>query len=175
MGAPAVTAGATNGLVLSSALYCQFNQIRGFAWGASGALLILGAGSGNNVFRNLDPSGESLLTPISDSGLKTNRFPGGIPGLAYVSLAANSGTPSVGNDTSNGYWATANTGATIITNFADGFTGQRISIMANDGNTTVQHNSGLILKAGTSVNLPAGGFIHFIRDPALWREFSRSF
>lgn len=66
---------------------------------------------------------------------------------------------------------TANTGATKITFLDDGYFGQLVVIIAGDGNTTIQHDAGLMtLTAGNDVKLAAGETAAFVFDGAVWRE-----
>jgi hypothetical protein len=63
---------------------------------------------------------------------------------AYKNLTVNSATPDV-----TGYdrFLTNNSATTIITNFLGGVPGQRITILCNDANTSIQHD-------GTNIVLP---------------------
>lgn len=89
-----------------------------------------------------------------------------LPGL---STAANADTsPSV-----TGVFAlkTANAGATTITFFDDGYEGQVIALIAGDANTTIQHDTGLIiLTSPASVKLQDGEAMLFVLEGAIWHE-----
>lgn len=86
-------------------------------------------------------------------------------------LTANSATPSV---TAYENFITANSGATTITDFTGGVNGQRLTILCNDANTTVQHNGTTItLPGGVSRKLRSGHYYTFTRS-GLWRLVSTS-
>lgn len=89
--------------------------------------------------------------------------------LPSLSTAANADT----SPTVSGVFGlkTANAGATTITFFDDGYSGQLIVLVAGDGNTTVQHDAGLIqLTSKSNVKLAAGETMVFILSSDIWRE-----
>lgn len=45
-------------------------------------------------------------------------------------------------------WVTGNTGATTVTQFTNGEPGQLLVVVAEDANTTVQHNANIVLASG---------------------------
>lgn len=79
-------------------------------------------------------------------------------------------------------WETANSGATSISELDDGETGQRVTILVKDANTTFVHtvaNTVDTLKLAGSVNwaAPNGSNITFQRDERatnIWREVART-
>ena len=75
-------------------------------------------------------------------------------------------TPSaVGYET----FKTANTGATTITDFDDGVTGQRITVIVGDANTTFDFtSSGLKGNGGVDLTPAAGDVLEFIYDGTDW-------
>jgi hypothetical protein len=91
----------------------------------------------------------------------------------WPTLTVNSTTPSVGNSISGNFY-TANTSATTITIFNNGYVGQQITVVAGDSNTTIQHNSALILKGSVNFVMAAGNTLTLIKDTNLWREISRT-
>ncbi len=85
-------------------------------------------------------------------------------------------TPSVaiGN-----VFMTANTGATTITTFDDGYEGQEITVIFADNNTTISHNaSGIRLKSDANIKPDGEGYLNrvmkFVKS-TVWYEVSRSF
>ena len=69
------------------------------------------------------------------------------------------------------FWLANNGGATTITTFNGGRTGQTIHIVANNGNTTLQHSAaigGLRLKSGANVTLGQYEGITFIKNGTDW-------
>lgn len=116
-----------------------------------GTNTIVAAGTGTNIMR------DNLPKDAANSGLQL--------------FAVNSATPSVQNAYDTAF-ATANSGATVITNILDGFLGQVVNILVNDANTTVQHNANISLQG--SVNfVPGNGSILTLKKDAIWREVSR--
>ena len=76
-------------------------------------------------------------------------------------------TPSVDGGT---IWACANSGATSITAFDDGYDGKIITVVA-DGNTTFVH-PGIVSLNGRSCKPTAGHAIKFIRASGTWRQIT---
>jgi hypothetical protein len=71
-----------------------------------------------------------------------------------ISFADQDATPSVG---SGNFFQTANTVATTITDFDDGVVGQRITVLINDANTTIDF-TGTNLKGNAGADWsPANG------------------
>lgn len=69
------------------------------------------------------------------------------------------------------FWLANNTGATTITTFNGGRNGQTIHIVANNGNTTLQHSavtSGLRLQSGANKTLGQYEGITFIKNGTDW-------
>lgn len=62
-----------------------------------------------------------------------------------------------------------NAGATTITNFDDGLSGQVIEVYVEDANTTLANGSGISLQGGVNMPLRQGGTYRFFRDGANWR------
>ena len=89
--------------------------------------------------------------------------------LPSLSTAANADTsPSV---TGVGALKTANTGATTVTFFDDGYEGQVIAVVAGDANTTIQHDTGLIqLATQANVKLLSREAMLFVLEEGVWRE-----
>jgi len=84
-------------------------------------------------------------------------------------FAPQSATPSVSE---GGVFKTANTSATTITNFVDGYAGQEITIIFGDALTTVQSNSNIQLASSLASTL--NDTLRLIFDGSVWREVSRS-
>lgn len=70
---------------------------------------------------------------------------------------------------------TANTAATSITTFDNGFKGQKITVIFTDSNTTIVHGSGIYLKGGANVTPSANSVMEFVYDGTNWYEISRNF
>mgnify|MGYP003667487630 CR=1 FL=1 len=135
--------------------------------------IVVGTGAGKNIFDTnfCDDSVDAPYLINVDADVQ-NYFFNNIPALDET-FTANNATPSVGNGTSN-FFVTANTLATTITNFTNGYLGQEIRILANDANTTIQHNAGLILRGGANYVMSNGDILSLHRQGSLWREFARS-
>lgn len=84
-------------------------------------------------------------------------------------FAPQSTTPSVAE---GAVFKTANTSATTITNFLDGYSGQEVTIIFGDSLTTVQSNANVKLAA--SFTSTPNDTLKLVYDGALWRELSRS-
>ncbi len=84
-------------------------------------------------------------------------------------LTPNSATPSV---LMNKNFATANTGATTITNFTSGYQGQQINIFSGDTNTTISATSTIAL-TGTWTSSSSKG-ISFVLIGSVWTEVGRA-
>jgi hypothetical protein len=162
--------------------------------GATGATIAIAMVAGarhlvsNNVGQNMDTLVEAQAaasdytitdnrrvngtTTILASGTGTNVISNNMPIDGVTTFTANTATPSVINSPSN-FFNTANSSATTITNFASGYTGQIISVCANDANTTVQHNADISLQGGVNFVMTSGAILTLRRDPGLWREVSR--
>lgn len=116
------------------------------------------------------------VTGLSNGGTGTTFIGNTGPGLAYADVkpigvfTANVTTPSVykGN-----VFQTANSGATTITNFADGKPGQLITVIV-DANTTVQNNATLKLAGAVNFVGTADDLISLVYDGTAWREMARS-
>jgi parallel beta-helix repeat protein len=88
---------------------------------------------------------------INDVAGQTNPYAGSIP---YQRTLATSATPSVAGSLSVQYG-----GATAITDFLNGYPGQRVTVLAN-GNITLNNNAGaagtkLMMRAGANLSLTA--------------------
>ena len=135
--------------------------------------IVIGTGAGScNVHDNIADSTIAALILVNSDAEKTNTFRNNYPVIVQP-LTANAATPSVGNDI-NGQWDTVNSVATTITNFTDAYQTQVICVLANDANTTIQHNAGLILKGGVNFVMASGNIITLRRDATVWREVSRT-
>lgn len=91
--------------------------------------------------------------------------------LEQVTFTDADTTPSVANGTR---FKTANTGSTSITDFDNHVTGQRITLIFGDGNTTLVHNASILNLAGDANFTGADGdIVEFIDDGGIWREVAR--
>lgn len=87
-------------------------------------------------------------------------------------LAVDDTTPSV--QAVRGYsdvmWQTANTSATTISNFDDGYLGQEIWVFIGDANTTIDFtSSNLKGNGGVDFSASQGDHLHCIFDGTNWR------
>ncbi len=167
------------GIQLSGSTTSDFNmvhhnQIYYFSLSSGNKIgIVVGTGAGKNIF-DTNFCDDSVDAPyqINVDADAQNYFFNNIPALDET-FTANNATPSVGNGTSN-FFVTANASATTITNFTNGYLGQEIRILANDANTTIQHNAGLILRGGANYVMSNGDILSLHRQGSLWREFARS-
>ena len=67
-----------------------------------------------------------------------------------------------------------NTPTTSISSFTGGDGGQRLTMIAFTGNTTLVNSSSLRLKGAVNVTVPNGGVIEFVQTAGNWYEVSRS-
>lgn len=116
-------------------------------------------------------------TTISNSGTNIiirENFPTDNTG-GIVIFTANDTTPSVTNSQTNSF-QTANTLATTINMFDDGYVGQIITVLANDANTTIGHFTGggsISLQGAVNFVMGNGAIITLRKDISVWREVSR--
>jgi hypothetical protein len=162
----------------------------GATGGAAGIVMIAGARHlvANNVGQNMDTFIEAQAsasdynitfnrrvngtTTVLAVGTGTNIVTGNTPVDNITTFAANATTPSVRNSTTD-LFSTANSSATTITNFTDGNTGQIISVLANDVNTTVQNNANITLQGTVNFVMGNGAILTLRKDPTIWREVAR--
>jgi hypothetical protein len=190
------TVGSTNNSIIG-------NTFIGFAAGGSTTTGInFDTLASNNAVRNNTSlslnnlatfNGGAQVNIVSDN----SSYPGGLIGTWFASpssktiafnnlpvnagsdtgtetLTANSTTPNVGGSVVSSF-LTSNTSATTITNFVNGYVGQVITIVANDANTTVQHNAGMLLHLGVDYVMSVGNTLTLKREQnTYWREIGRS-
>ncbi|MGZ2403890.1 hypothetical protein [Rhizobium ruizarguesonis] len=177
---PAAMTGNANGIVLANCEDNTLDHIQGDQWNVAGTLVILAGSSDRNHVDHIVRGREAtLLNPVDFISLTgtANLFDNIAPSGTQT-LAANSTTPSVGNDR-NGMWKTANTAATAITTFTDSKgSGHTIKVRAFDANTSLVHNgsgTGIFLRGGVNVSLPIAQTITLVREDNAWVETGRSF
>jgi len=119
--------------------------------------------------------GSDVSIMIQKDGTSGNRFnlQGNLP-LTDSFKTISGATPSVDNSESN-YFLTNNGSPTTITNFLHGQGNQRIVVVANDVNTTIQHNASINLQGGANYVMGGGAVIELIYQPvdSIWREIGR--
>lgn len=172
------TSGACYGVVLEGGSdYNTISRIRAVGPTDAPDGLVVFAGTGNDDNRiseitNFTQPGILFLTAKSNHS--QNIFSGVLPS-GVEAFVANAATPSVVNAIT-GVFQTANSSATTITNFAgpvlDGF---MFTLLVNDGNTTIQHNAGLILRGGVNATPANGSIFTFRRYGSIWREETRNY
>jgi len=96
----------------------------------------------------------------------------------WDTFADGDATPDVSGQPEYGNFKTANTGATIITDFdSPNADGQYINVLIMDVNTTIQHNANIVLQGGIDFGGPSvvGDKLSFLYDPTTskWYEASR--
>lgn len=84
-------------------------------------------------------------------------------------LTANSATPSVKGFTQ---WETTNTIPVVITNFTGAFSGQPLTVICGDSNTSIVSDANLSLNSNFSCSGATG--ISFSFDGSIWHETGRS-
>jgi hypothetical protein len=95
---------------------------------------------------------------------------GNIGNLSTITFTSLDTTPDVSG---SNFFKTANAGATSITNFDNGVTTQRITIVVNDANTTFVEGATLALKEGANYVASSGDVLTFYLDGTVWREMRR--
>lgn len=91
---------------------------------------------------------------------------------APPTLTNNNATPAV---LGRRNYKAANSGATVITNFIQGYINQVISIRFTNGNTTIQENANIKLSGGVNFVGTADDILTLILwDDNVWRESNRS-
>lgn len=162
--------GAFTGLKLTDCIGLTVDGIEALGWQNPNGVLVYLAGTTDLCeFSGIDARKVAGLQAVSFDATvgKGNIFSRVRPAIEQ-GLAVNSTTPSVGNDRS-GQWFAANTQATPITNFSDGYPGQIIYIVPQENNTSFVHNTNLRLRAGSgSITNLAGVQISFVRRGAYW-------
>lgn len=109
---------------------------------------------------------DSSLTVV---GLSKNefRYSEWFGSSGFITFTNGDTTPSV---LKSNWFKTANTGATSITTFDDGASGQKVVVVFGDVNTTIVHGSGIYLKGGVSVTPNVNTSLSFIFDGTDWFE-----
>ena len=153
-----------NFLQISTNLYIAFTQGIKLDTGTAVALVVANTFGQGTVDAYIDATNEGLgnvlllNTPPDAAGIQQ--------------LTVNSATPSIKNNEGNVFTA-INSVATTITNFPDGYAGQRILIIALNANTTIQHNANISLAGGVNFVMSANQNITLQRAD-IWREVSRT-
>ncbi|TIV71949.1 MAG: hypothetical protein E5V89_07715 [Mesorhizobium sp.] len=83
-------------------------------------------------------------------------------------------TPSVGQAI-DGVLVTANTVATSITNFDDGYEGLQLEVRIGDANTTFVNSASLVLRGAQNTSPPNGAILTFRKVGTAWIETGRSY
>lgn len=65
---------------------------------------------------------------------------------------------------------TKNTNATTITTFDGGRVNQRVTVLFDDANTTLDHGTDIVLDSGSDFTAADGDVKEFVYDGAAWRE-----
>jgi hypothetical protein len=87
--------------------------------------------------------------------------------LSWGTFADGDTTPDIA---ANIGWATANTGATSITDF-EGQTNKMIFVFFGDGNTTVVHDATkIVLQLGFSVTFSQNDMVTFVDRSGIWYQ-----
>ena len=81
-------------------------------------------------------------------------------------------TPDLGGNAGLEYavlYKFANGGATTVTNFVNGATGQFIVIIG-DSTTSIQNNANIVTRSGADIAPFNGKTVSFVRDGSVWRQ-----
>ena len=90
----------------------------------------------------------------------------GVIGDAIETLTGNDATPDVSG---SNVFKLANTGATTITNFINGRVGQSITLLFDNGNTTIQSNGSVKLQSGEDFTGAQYDSMHLVKwDATTW-------
>jgi len=120
---------------------------------------------------------DDMTTPLDElirrlnTGLKKleNAFTQSVTALIQVSTFTNGATTP--NVSQASVWKTNNSAPTTITNFTGGEAGKLFTLVARDGNTTIQNNANILTKTGANRALANGNVTQFVTDDgAVWRE-----
>lgn len=90
-----------------------------------------------------------------------------------IPYTAGDTTPSVKHGGKVTTMVIANSGATSITNFDDGFSGQVLVCRFNDSNTTITRGTNMKLAASTNFTSADRSILTLINDDGVWYEISR--
>lgn len=128
------------------------------------------AGNGQSRLKNIIGVGHGVNETIGPLHIAGSGSAQPLMQVDPIVLEANSATPDVGR------WAqfrTANSAPTTITQFNGGYPGQRIAILAGDGNTSIRHDdSRVVLRNGGILKFRNGQWYEFLNVGGVWQEFS---
>ena len=137
--------------------------------------IVAGASGFQHTFSRSE--GDRGLITQGDTDGQVICLPGGSLGGTtsyFDTLTANSATPSILGYRkwgSCGHFLTANSSATTITDFTDGFPGDEFVLQANDANTTVQHSAGLQLNGAVNKVMASADTIRLRRvSSTAWKQ-----
>lgn len=103
-----------------------------------------------------------------------NNYPAVIGGDgALLQFGTNVTTPGVGGFNQR-TWLTHSTSATTITNILNGYVDQKIQVICNDTNTTIQNNGNIGLGSGSNYTCPRVGATISLTLSDVWRETART-
>lgn len=91
--------------------------------------------------------------------------------IRIITIVDADATPDVSNGVS---YKTANTGATTITSFDNGYPGQKITITFGDTNTTINETGNIDLDGITTRTFKLNEVVRFSYDGTKWRQVSSS-
>lgn len=117
------------------------------------------------------PAGNNNITVGNTTDLRSEPTWTGL-GVGHGTFTDGDATPSV-----VGYraWITANTGATVITNFPGADDGKEIVVVFRDNNTTITNNANIALQGGANFNGTTDDTMKLVFITGLgWFEVSRS-
>ncbi len=98
-----------------------------------------------------------------------------IDGATIPQLASATATPTLAPTYADAYFIN-NPSAQNITDFLEGYLGQKFWLVFNNGNQTLVHSAALVLNGGVNASPPSGACMQFWRHPGGgWSEISRSF
>jgi hypothetical protein len=140
---------------------------------AYGTGVLLDSGTTNNTASGNTKVAATCL--IADNGSNNYVF-GNLPlegllGLTGATPALKSG---IGNVTLSDMCFLSQGGATTVTNILNGYAGQRITLVANDANSTIATNANIHLNGGTNFVMAGNATLSLLFDGVLWRETTRT-
>jgi hypothetical protein len=136
--------------------------------------VVLTSGSTRNlVANNVCVGVTTFINDLSTGNIVRDNI--GPPGAVMPTITGATPTIRSGVNGLNGIVYLTQTGPTNVTNFLNGYDGQRVTIVAGDNNSTIVHNPSLILlKNSLSFPMQGNDTLTLVRDGSGWREISRS-
>ena len=110
---------------------------------------------------------EGVIDGNGNRVVSRRRTQTGVVSADIITFSSGDATPSVKYST---LFKTANAGATSITTFDDGGSGQLITVIVNDANTTFVNGATLATRSGSNIVAANGLTYSFVKDGTVWRQ-----